>query len=215
MTAKYRRRVFSPRTIDEYIRSQTVRKLQIGAGPHSPPGWLNTDITPRQGQAYLDAAKPFPLPDGSFHYVFAEHMIEHLTYEEGIQMVRESHRILAPGGKIRLATPDLLKLVNILYGPATDQVLHFINFKIDMHSMPETPDPECYVVNSQMGGEHKFLYTPKMLRAVLEKSGFQEVRQYAPGQSDDPQLSTVEFRPRTTYREMDAYETMIFQGVKR
>ena len=54
----------SPR-IDQYIRNNPVRKLQIGAGENSKPGWLNTDIEPLAGQAYLDAGRPFPLPDRS------------------------------------------------------------------------------------------------------------------------------------------------------
>src|SRR5688572_3091577 len=93
--------------IDQYLRDHPVRKLQIGAGSSRLRGWLNTDIEPGEGLAYLDATKRFPFEDGSLHYIFSEHVIEHLTYDEGKAMVAEAFRVLAPGGKMRISTPDL------------------------------------------------------------------------------------------------------------
>jgi hypothetical protein len=49
--------------IDDYMRANAVRKLQIGAGENNKPGWLNTDIEPTIGQAYLD---PFRCPTAPF-----------------------------------------------------------------------------------------------------------------------------------------------------
>ena len=73
--------VQSRHLISSYLSSHAVRKLQIGAG--GAPGfddWLNTDIEPRAGQAYLDATKPFPIPDGVLSYIFSEQVFEHLSY---------------------------------------------------------------------------------------------------------------------------------------
>jgi Methyltransferase domain len=89
----------TPGVIDEYIRTHAVRKLQIGAGGNNKTGWLNSDIEPVIGLAYLDASKPFPLPDRSFQYVYSEQVIEHITYEEGLVMLKESYRVLTPGAE--------------------------------------------------------------------------------------------------------------------
>ena len=43
---------FSARTTIERYASTGVRKLQIGAGPNNLPGWLNTDIEPREGKSF-------------------------------------------------------------------------------------------------------------------------------------------------------------------
>src|SRR5262249_49553943 len=59
-------RLRSSHMIAEYMKNTKVRKLQVGSGEFSLPGWLNTDIDPVWGQAYLDATKPFPFPDSSF-----------------------------------------------------------------------------------------------------------------------------------------------------
>src|SRR5688500_5058722 len=36
----------SPALIEEYMKRNSPRKLQIGAGAFNKPGWLNTDIEP-------------------------------------------------------------------------------------------------------------------------------------------------------------------------
>ena len=71
------------------MKATKVRKLQLGAGGNNVPGWLNTDIDVGSNQAYVDATKPFPFSDGSINYVFSEHVIEHLTYEQGLGMLKE------------------------------------------------------------------------------------------------------------------------------
>ena len=62
---------------------------------------------------YLDATQTFPLPDCSFDYIFSEHMIEHVTYQNGKRMILECYRVLKPGGLLRISTPDLSFLVDL------------------------------------------------------------------------------------------------------
>src|SRR5262249_7170942 len=158
------------------------------------PGWLNTDIEPESGQAYLDAAKRFPLPDRSFHYVYSEHVLEHLDYDQGMNMLRESYRILEAGGVVRVATPNLLTFVE-LFGTKTQQMQAYMNLKMDLFEWPRTPDPECYILNRVLRDwGHQFVYTPRMLRACLQAIGFRNIREFAPGESDDPGLRNSEER---------------------
>jgi hypothetical protein len=70
----YRRWISDPRVIRDYLESHSVRKLQLGAGGNDPIGWLNTDIVPTRDEVYLDATQRYPFPDGSFQYVFSEHI---------------------------------------------------------------------------------------------------------------------------------------------
>ncbi|MBA2794276.1 MAG: hypothetical protein H0U32_09860 [Thermoleophilaceae bacterium] len=41
-------------------------RLQLGAGPHALPGWLNSDLI--SGDIYLDLGRRLPLPDQSFTF---------------------------------------------------------------------------------------------------------------------------------------------------
>ena len=97
-----------------YLASHRPAKLHLGAGPNILAGWLNTDVEPKGiGVYYLDAGKPFPIQDQAFDYIFNEHLIEHFTYRDGLRVLQECYRVLKPGGAIRIATPDMDKIIGL------------------------------------------------------------------------------------------------------
>lgn len=216
--ANYQRRIVSPKIIADYLRQNRVRKLQIGAGDSNAAGWLNTDIEPSSHQAYLDATKTMPFADASLQYIFGEHVIEHLTYNEGLDFLKESHRVLAPGGKVRMVTPNLLRLVAMFQEDEPEKrqiVSNYVPRKLAFHFWPNTADPACFILNNEMHSwGHQFVYTPTMLRASFEKAGFKEVQQYAADQTDDPALKGLEIRPRGAFSDVNAYEAMAFEATR-
>lgn len=206
----------APRKMQVYLDSHPVRKLQIGAGTVNYPGWLNTDFEPANDQVYLDATKPFPLPEASIQYIFGEHLIEHLTYEEGLNMLRECRRVLAPGGKIRLATPDLLRLLQLFQDGKTEAMEHYIVRKLKWHGWPMAGQTAAQILNGEMHSfGHQFVYDPATLSDSLLRAGFVRIAQFAPGESDDPELRGIEWRHEDSrMRELNDYETMVFQAAR-
>lgn len=201
--------------IDDYLAHHSVRKLQIGSGGNTLDGWLNTDIEPLPGQAYLDATKPFPIPYGTFGYITSEHVFEHLSYPEGRVMLAESYRILRPGGRIRIATPNLLRLVSLFQADKSEETKRYIARKLDAHGWPHEPTSECFILNLQLSSfGHKFVYDPETLRGSLAAIGFQSITEFALGESDDPELRGVEVRNKGALSEMNAFETMVLQAVR-
>src|SRR5579863_5675247 len=96
-----------PYQIRNYLRrAGEFTGLQIGAGPHRLAGWLQTDLEPDLRSVYLDATKRFPFADGTFDYIVAEHVIEHVRYEDALKMLHECYRVLKNGGVIRISTPN-------------------------------------------------------------------------------------------------------------
>src|SRR5205814_992975 len=73
----------------------------------------------------------FPLPDASFDFVFSEHMLEHLSYEEGLACLRECRRVLRPGGRIRIATPSLERLARLYDAEQTDVQRRYVRWAAD------------------------------------------------------------------------------------
>jgi SAM-dependent methyltransferase len=215
VVGEYRRRISSPRLIDSYMQSHSVRKLQLGAGPNNLPDWLNTDIELENDQAYLDVSQPFPLKEKSTNYIFSEHLIEHITYEQALTMLAECHRILVPGGKVRIATPNLHKFIQLFQESKGDEIRQYVKRKVAWHGWAETVDPECYILNHELRDwGHQFVYTPKLLRDSMERAGFRDIKEWNPGESDDPVLSGIERRAQWNTHDVNAYETMILQGTR-
>ena len=52
------------------------------------------------------------------------------------------------------------------------------------------------------------------LRESLERTGFQSIKEFAPGESDDPQLAGLEVRHKEPNHATNDYETMVFQAVR-
>ncbi len=201
-----------PILVSRYLRTHTVRKLQIGSHVCVLPGWLNTDLYPLSMSAVsLDATKTFPLPDESFDYVFSEHQLEHIAYSEALKMLKECRRVLRPGGKIRLAVPSLDRLVELVRPARTDVQDRYIRYSADFWwPFVQNPGP-CFAFNSAfMNWGHKFLYDRTTLQNTLEANGFTQAQFFAPGVSDDPALTGIEMR----VSEMDTYETVVVQATR-
>jgi predicted SAM-dependent methyltransferase len=196
--------------IDGYLRSHEIRKVQLGAGSSRLAGWLNTDIEPGgDGLAYLDATKRFPFDDESIHYIFSEHVIEHLTYDEGKAMVAEAFRVLVPGGKMRVSTPDLMQFIALFNNNLSDDARDYLQGKVKWHEWPDEPNAAAIILNLQMSSwGHKFMYDFPTLSNVLTRAGFQNPRTFEENISDDPHLRELEERDSGVTVRWSNYETM-------
>jgi SAM-dependent methyltransferase len=201
--------------IDSYLRAHEVRKLQLGTGSNPRDGWLNTDVADyrrRNEVVYLDAREPFPLPDGSFDLAFSEHMIEHLTYAEGRRCLSECHRVLRSGGRIRVATPSLDRLV-LLYGDElTDLQRRYLRWSIDTFVREADAYLPGFVLNNMFWNfAHRFVYDEATLRHALDTVGFVDVEVWPVGVSGDPRLAGLERHMRSV-AEFNALETMVLEA---
>jgi predicted SAM-dependent methyltransferase len=192
------RRAQRGRLIERYLAEHDVRKLQLGAAENVLPGWLNTDLHGygREDVVYLDVRKRFPLPDASFDLVYSEHMIEHLTWAEGQHCLRESLRVLRPGGRIRVATPSLERLARLYDGGAAAQ--RYVLWAVDtLDPEVDAPLPGVAINNFFHSWGHRFVYDPETLRHALGEAGFVGVEQVPLGElerhlSDTPELRELE-----------------------
>jgi predicted SAM-dependent methyltransferase len=214
----HRHELNDPEAIHEYLKSHPVRKLQLGAGSSNPIGWLNTDIEPQGEQVYLDVTKRYPLPDGSFQYVFSEHVIEHVPWEGGLAMLKECYRVLAPGGKVRIVTPNLTKFIELLFGTA-DDAQRFIETKLRYYyKWPITPVPEAYIFNRELRDfGHQFLYDPATLRKTFELAGFKQITEHGVTEKTDPVFQEAELRTRDVGSDLwyfNNWESMAFEAVR-
>jgi predicted SAM-dependent methyltransferase len=200
--------------IGAYLASSSPKKLQLGAGGNVLDGWLSSDLFPQPHEIFVDVTRPLPFPDRSFDYVFSEHQIEHIFYPEGVFMLKECLRVLKPGGVVRIATPDLERIV-ALYAPEKTEVQErYIRFVTDSF-IPETSDYRaCFVVNCDVRAwNHKFIYDFATLAQEMHRAGFVDVARHDAGQSDDSELRRLEAHGAVIgNEEMNAYETMAVEA---
>ena len=83
----------------------TSTKLNLGCGRFPKPGFVNVDWVRAPGVDVIhDLTRlPYPVPDGAFERIVADHVLEHLP--EVFQVMAELHRLLRPGGALVLRVP--------------------------------------------------------------------------------------------------------------
>jgi predicted SAM-dependent methyltransferase len=91
------------------------RKLNIG-GTAPAPGWEIFNILPGPTVDHVGNALDLSrFADGTFAEIYASHVVEHFDYKlELVSALREWHRVLRPGGVLRISVPDLEILAVLL-----------------------------------------------------------------------------------------------------
>jgi predicted SAM-dependent methyltransferase len=95
--------------------TMTARKLHIG-GAVARPGWEVLDVRAAAHVDHVgDALDLSRFAEGTFAEIYASHVLEHFEYVQALpRVLAEWHRVLAPGGVLRLSVPDLDILAHLL-----------------------------------------------------------------------------------------------------
>lgn len=91
--------------------------IDVGCGGRGSryEGFTGLDIWPDSGvtrnrSKYIrrDVVKDgLPFKNDSVDFAVCQHMLEHITRDDGLKVVREIHRVLKPGAKLVASVPDL------------------------------------------------------------------------------------------------------------
>ncbi|MBM1817396.1 class I SAM-dependent methyltransferase [Pseudosulfitobacter pseudonitzschiae] len=186
-----RLRVYLPDVESAVMRTGGKPVMDIGCGRGEWLGLLNdSDITAigidtnsvqiadvqdmgldaRKGDARTALSEA---EDDSLACITAHHLIEHLPFEDVLWIVRESMRVLAPGGLLLFETPNVR---NVLVGASS-----FHNDPTHLHPMT---DPVMSVMFETVGFfpiETRHLHPHEKLAEFMSKPGF------------DPELANLLF----------------------
>lgn len=156
--------------------------LNLASGNWKPEGWFSVDLRPRDGVSLvMDLSAPFSLKSDSVHNIFCSHFLEHLSLKDGENFLLECHRILVPGGRIRISVPDFKLLVtqylNNMWNvedeiPLNDRsILQSLNQEL---FYPYVDPPEK---------SHNAQYDVELLYKVMTEVGFRNVEKSVFGNS--------------------------------
>jgi predicted SAM-dependent methyltransferase len=162
-------------------------KVQIGSGAHPMPGWINIDgyFT---ADLKFDIRRPWPLGSGSVAYIFAEHVLDHLHFPDGIGFVLcECYRVLKPGGVMRAILHDAESLLRA-YIEKDMEFFRQIGF---LNGSDENTSSLIAFVNHifRFNGFHQFIYDYETIERQFLKAGFSSVRRSSLRGSSIPELN--------------------------
>ncbi|MEE9305407.1 MAG: methyltransferase domain-containing protein, partial [bacterium] len=176
----------------QYLRDHREPKLHVGCGRYRIEGWLNADIDLRhEADIFLDAREPLPFEADQFRFVFAEHLIEHLTFAEGRRFCSEAYRTLWPGGVVRLSTPDLQFLVRY-YEDESAESQAFTEYHTTEFLRLDVRSQALVVSNFFHDFGHRLIYDWDLLERLLREAGFERIERCRVGESSRPELRDIE-----------------------
>ena len=166
--------------------------LNIGYWSHLTPGMIYKDVNGTENTFMLnhDLCNGIPAVDDSLDLVYHAHMLEHLSYTDGIQFLRECYRVLRSGGMMRILVPDLELWINAYTNNN--------KFFFDQYRRFGGIDPDIYVEKAAVfmgmlhNHEHKCGYDFASLKWVVEYVGFQGVTRTLFASGDVDNLEVLE-----------------------
>jgi predicted SAM-dependent methyltransferase len=141
----------------------TPQRLHLGCGDRYIPGFLHVDIRPLPHVDIVSGLDALPMfGDATADLVYASHVLEHFGRHQTHAILTEWHRVLKPGGVLRLAVPDFAQLVRVyqdrgdlseILGPLVGRQDHPHNYHYNVFDRPS-------------------------LTAQLEAAGYRDVREW-------------------------------------
>lgn len=162
-------------------------------------GWLNVDIQDlsqfanREGYKFVqhDVSLPVPVKDNVVDVIISHHLLEHLTRGAAEFFLKECLRVLQPEGVIRLSTPDVNKIIDVMRREGLKNVYSQVNVGVER----ARDESEAFFELLFQG--HKTLFTAEDLCSLLEDLGFVkvEVAEFNKSRSELIQKQTVDSHP--------------------
>lgn len=196
----------------------TETYVQVGCGFSPGKDWLNYDASPMLrlerlpvvgGVArrvfnsgfppfpsevqYGDIVRGLPLEPGSVKLIYASHVFEHMALNEMRAALANCHKLLRPGGTLRLIVPDLQKRAELYLAKAGEEsAADWMMEQLFMGVRQRERGWKQMVRDAIGNSRHLWMYDEAAMRAELVRAGFADVRRASFGDSGDPILAQVE-----------------------
>lgn len=179
-----------------------ISKLEVGSGPNGISGYLHLDVRPLPGvDVVCDFSKEvLPFGDDRFEEILSNHSIEHISFRKIPFVIKEWFRVLKPGGKVFLRTPDLEFICKTyLAGQTTPEHPNDENFITDAFG-EVTPawwaNIKLFAGQDYPSNFHYLCFDFKTIKEVLKRYGFERIERvnvepvFSPGE-----LQVVAYKP--------------------
>jgi len=148
--------------------------VNLGSGHWKLDGWINIDIDfGSRPDVCANLVGGLPLRDACADYMHTEDFIDVLDLEQAARFLSECHRILKPGGVIRVLTPDVEQLARLyLHEPEALKALWRNHVGV-----PLRYGTAAEILNVGMRfTDHTFLYDAETFARLASDAGFRAER---------------------------------------
>lgn len=150
-------------------------------------------VAAESGIRWANASSHIPLPDSSVAIAYSSHMIEHLTRKDADGFLEEMHRVLVPGGILRLAVPDLGLLVRNYQAQGDADAFVSATLLAEETGVTLRDVIRRLIIG---GRSHAWMYDGKSLKKLLEKHGFTDVVELPAGKTTIPDPGELDLAER-------------------
>jgi predicted SAM-dependent methyltransferase len=166
-------------------------KINLGSGHWKLDDWVNVDIDHEsQPDVCANLAGGLPFASGVARLMHTEDFVDQLELDRAAEFLLECHRILAPGGVLRVLTPDMRKLAHLYLNDPVQLKTMWSTFV----GIPLSLDTEGEIFNMGMRfAGHTFLYDEETFKALTLRCGF-DARRVEFQQSDVSELRGLDLR---------------------
>ncbi len=193
-------------------------KLHIGSGPYVLEDWINLDIYPAQLSTNVLWGLPFTT--GQCQFVFLSHLLEHLFYPtDAMSLLEDIHRILAPGGVVRIVVPDIEQCIRAYqdnntgffqqriehWGAGDGQATRLEHF---LAYAGAGPDP------AWLFEAHKFGFDYETLERALQRVGFKNIARSCFMESEHAALRVDEHSQVASAKYGDQHYSLFVEAIK-
>ena len=198
------------KAIDDYFRSNSVRKIHLGAGTTKLPGFLNSDLF---GEIPIDITRPLPFKNGSVDLLYSNHVVEHIHNKEFKRFLKESVRVLKKGGVQIIATPGLEKLVRTMYCDKSKESINSKKLLLESHrkfNFNRELTPASFLNNfMHINYGHKYLYDLECIKSLALEAGYGSVERSDEMITEDETINQ-HFAYKTKVGPQYPFETEVF-----
>lgn len=155
-----------------------MTRLNLGPGSEwSEPGWEALDISTDYDLTVRDLQEYAP---GSVDRVYTSHCLEHLEFAQAAKLIQSVHRVMAPGGVLRVVVPDVDRLYDMLLHRNQDYLEAQNHSYYSKHrQIPFAKHIESLVGWDRFRGDpdpmHFCFFTRSILGSLLRFTGFEQV----------------------------------------
>ncbi|MEQ8879856.1 MAG: methyltransferase domain-containing protein [Cyclobacteriaceae bacterium] len=189
-------------------------KIQYGCGLFAPENWLNYDSSVTLKLQKLpfvgalvpsgpfgrfpknvlvgDIIKGLPLKENTVDLVYCSHVLEHLPLADFRKALKNTFKVLKPGGTFRLVLPDLeAKAKAYLDNQDPDSSLIFMD-ETYLGKEQRPKNLKGFLHEFYRNDRHFWMWDYKSMKKELEDAGFVDVRRAEFNDSAIPDFKEVE-----------------------